>query len=78
MVVLYFSTSIIGNGPEKPLQTIPSLQLVPPTALQLLEPSHPWSEGKHCAGEEPVPRAWVLSALCLDFSRSLLTGELVG
>lgn len=65
MVVLHFSTSILGNGPDKPLQTIPSLLPVP-TALQLLEPSHSWSKGKHCAGEEPVPRAMIhfLGSFC--------------
>lgn len=48
--------------------TAPCLKpLLPvPTALQLLEPSHPWSKGKHCAGEEPVPRAMIhfLGSFC--------------
>lgn len=57
MVVLHLSTSIHGNGQDKPLQNIPSLLLVT-TTLHLLEPSHPWSKGKHCfAGEKTVPRA---------------------
>ena len=48
---------------------------------QLVEPGHPSSKGKHCAGEEAVPRATTdllskaLSALCLNFPRSQLSGE---
>lgn len=69
MAVLHFSTTILGNGPDKPLQTIPSLLLLS-TALQSLEAKSPLEQGKELCwggasaqGHDTLPGLFLLCAL---------------